>query len=263
MKLLCLNIGIKIDNSDEVCDLIISQNADIVVLQEVMRHFDDSVSHMYKSERIIRNTTKTILPFAFFGPLFIAKDFTKNGKIHRNLGGFVEQGNEIFTRFKINEATNEFYYGHYSYDSDRTNFYRDDHSRAVQVIELNINDKKLQIINVHGTYSKDKQDTKRSIKQCNYILNVAKRKKIPTIIAGDFNLFPDTESINILNKQFRNLINEYGITSTRPSFDDGMDRGDNIVDYIFISDDIKVNNFNIINTQISDHFPLFLDFDIL
>ena len=96
-----------------------------------------------------------------------------------------------------------------------------------------------------------------------YILEAAKRKNIPTIIVGDFNLFPETKSIGILNKEFKNLIDEYKIKSTRPTFDDGTDKGNNVVDYIFVNDKIKVNEFGVINTNISDHLPLILDFDIL
>ncbi|MCK5025267.1 MAG: hypothetical protein KAS15_01655, partial [Nanoarchaeota archaeon] len=91
----------------------------------------------------------------------------------------------------------------------------------------------------------------------------AKRKDIPTIIVGDFNLFPESKSIQILNKEFRNLIDEYNITTTRPDFVDSRDVGNNVVDYIFVNDKIKVNNFKVFNTIISDHFPLILDFDII
>jgi len=32
---------------------------------------------------------------------------------------------------------------------------------------------------------------------------------------------------------------------------------------LFVNNKIKVNNFRVINTNISDHLPLVLDFDIL
>ena len=54
MKLISFNIGIKIDNSKEIGNFIKSQNADIVAFQEIIRHFDEPVFDMYKSEKHIK-----------------------------------------------------------------------------------------------------------------------------------------------------------------------------------------------------------------
>ncbi len=263
MKLISFNIGIKIDNSQEIGNFIKSQNADIVAFQEIIRHFDESVLEMYKSQKDVKKIIGKKLPYSFFGPQWIADAMRKNGNMHRDFNGFVEQGNEIISKFPILNATNEFYHKHYSLELEWANFHTEDHPRCVQIVELNVNDKNLQVLNLHGLYSRDKQDSERTINQCRYILEVAKRKNIPTIIVGDFNLFPETKSIGILNKEFKNLIDEYGIQSTRPNFNDGTDKGTNVVDYIFVNDKIKVNNFEVININISDHLPLILDFDIL
>lgn len=263
MKLISLNISIIIDNAKQVGEFITSQKPDIVAFQEIIRHFDESVFDMYKSKSVIEKIIGKELPYSFFWPLFIAKDFKHNGVISRDMGGYIEQGNEVITRFPIIEATNNFYYKAYSYDSDRTNFKTEDHSRALQVVKLNTHGNELQILNVHGTYSKDKKDSERSIAQCKYILTMAKKENIPTIIVGDFNLFQDTQSIQILDKEFRNLINEYNISTTRPDSKDNLDIGNNVVDYIFVSDKIQVNTFQAYKTDISDHYPLILDFDIL
>jgi endonuclease/exonuclease/phosphatase family metal-dependent hydrolase len=263
MRLISLNIGIKIDNSIGVGEFIESQKPDIVAFQEILRHFDESVFDMYKSKQNITKIIGKRLHFSFFGPLFTTDALRKNGKMHLNYNGFVEQGNEIISKFPITSASNEHYYKNYSLELEWANFHTDDHPRAVQIVELNVNNKRLQVLNIHGLYSRDKKDSKRTIAQCKYLLNAAKRKDIPTIIAGDFNLFPNTKSIQMLNKEFRNLIKEYKIISTRPNFNDGIDVGNNVVDYIFVNDMIKVNNFEVISTDISDHYPLILDFDII
>lgn len=263
MKLICFNIGIKIDNAKAVAEFIKSQNPDIAAFQEIIRHFDDSVFEMYKSKSDIEKIIGKKLPYSFFGPQWIADAMRKNGKMHRDFNGFVEQGNQVISKFPITTATNEHYYKQYALELEWGNFHTEDHPRSVAIVELNVDGKKLQILNLHGLYSKDKQDSERTIDQCKYILKAAKRKNIPTIIAGDFNLFPDTKSIQILNNEFRNLIDEYKITSTRPDFDDGTDSGNNVVDYIFVNDKIKVNSFETFETDISDHLPLILDFDII
>ena len=263
MKLISFNIAIFIDNSKQVGEFIKSQNPEIVAFQEIIRHFDESVFQKYKSKLHVEQIIGDKLPYSFFGPLWITDVNIKNGKVYREYGGFIEQGNEVISKYPIVSATNEHYYKSYEYSADRTNFYTEDNARSVQIVELNINGKIIQILNLHGTYSKNKCDNERTIKQCKYVLDAAKRKDIPTIIVGDFNLFPESKSIQILNKEFRNLIDEYNITTTRPDFVDSRDVGNNVVDYIFVNDKIKVNNFKVFNTIISDHFPLILDFDII
>src|SRR3989338_11600764 len=260
MKLISFNIGIKIDNSKLIGGFIESQKPDVVAFQEIVRHFDESVFEMYKSKSNIEKIIGKRLPYYFFGPQWITNAMKKNGKMHRDFNGFVEQGNEVISKFPIISATNEHYYKHYSLELEWANFHAEDHPRSLQIVELGVNNKRLQILNVHGLHSRDKQDSKRTLAQCKYILNATKRKNIPTIIAGDFNLLPDTKSIQILNKKFRNLINEYNIASTRPDFNDGTYTGNIVVDYIFVNDKIKVNSFQVFNTNISDHFPLILDF---
>lgn len=263
MKLISFNIGIKLDNPKKIGDFIKSQKPDIVAFQEIVRHFDESVFDMYKSKYHIEQIIGKRLPYSFFGPQWITDAMRKKGKMYRDFNGLVEQGNEVISKFPIISATNEHYYKNYSLKLEWADFYTEDHPRSLQIVELNMNNKKLQILNLHGLYSRNKQDSKRTIAQCKYVLGAAKRKEIPTIIVGDFNLLPNTKSIQILNKKFRNLIDEYNITLTRPNFNDGMETGNNVVDYIFVNDKIKVNNFEVVHTNISDHFPLILDFDII
>lgn len=75
-------------------------------------------------------------------------------------------------------------------------------------------------------------------------------------------MLPNTESIELFNNELVNLIDKYNIKSTRPNFDDGLDKGNMVCDYIFVNDKIKVNDFKVIESNISDHLPLILDFDI-
>ena len=79
------------------------------------------------------------------------------------------------------------------------------------------------------------------------------------ILAGDFNLRPDTKSIKMLEADMKNLIIEYGVKSTRSNL---HKRPEKFADYIMVSDKIKVNNFEVIYRHVSDHLPLLLDFSI-
>jgi endonuclease/exonuclease/phosphatase family metal-dependent hydrolase len=261
MKLISLNTGMKLDNIKNIIDFLKDQNADILALQEVTRHLEDTVHTQYQKEKKLTDELK--YAYKFYAPLWIANAIKKNGEITRDFGGDIEQGNEIFSKYKLTEATNELFYNHYSYMFDWTNWYTQDHARAIQIVELEIQPgKNLQVLNLHGIWTQDKHGDDRTRKECEYIVKAAKRKNIPTIIAGDFNLLPNTESIAILNKEFRNLTLEFNIQNTRPDFKDTLETGNNAIDYIFVSEDVKVRDCNVPQVEVSDHLPLMLEFEI-
>jgi endonuclease/exonuclease/phosphatase family metal-dependent hydrolase len=138
-----------------------------------------------------------------------------------------------------------------------------------QYILVKKNGKKLHILSVHGkTHPGHKFDTAVRVKQSERIIEFMKDKEGAKIIGGDFNLMPYTKSIDIIEKAgYRNLIKEFKIKSTRNriSWEQFKDRPGFIkqffADYVFTSEEIKVNAFRVPDVEISDHLPLILDFD--
>lgn len=260
MKLLNLNICIKLDNNDKVMDLIKEQNPDICTFQEVMNGTEESCFEMYQSKNKL--VAMQDYPFSEFAPLFIAKGVSKDGVITRDFGGKAEQGSLILSKYNITKHDNQFYYNEYRYEYDATDFREKDWCRSIQNAILDIQDKKIQIINVHGIWNKDKIGDDRTIAQSEFILSQI-REDIACIVLGDFNLLPNTKSIQMINRKMKNLIDIYSIKSTRPTFNDGLDKGNIVCDYIFVNDKIKVNDFKVLQSNASDHLPLLLDFEIL
>lgn len=259
MKLLNLNLCIKLDNTDKVIKLINKENADICTFQEVMNGIEESCFDMYKSKHKLVEIKN--YKYSKFAPLFIAKGVSKNGKITRDFGGDAEQGALILSKYNIIKHYNQFYYNEYKYEYDATEFREKDWCRSIQNSILDINGKRLQIINVHGIWNKDKIGDERTIKQSEFILSKI-IDNIPCIVLGDFNLLPEAESIKLINNKMINLIDKYNIKTTRPNFDDGLDKGDLVCDYIFVNDKIRVNDFKVLESDASDHLPLLLDFEI-
>ena len=134
-----------------------------------------------------------------------------------------------------------------------------DHGRAIQHVTLNLKDSPITIINFHGLWKKgiNKTDTIDRINQSKKIVEFIQNLSNDFILCGDFNLLPDTESIAILERAgLRNLIKEYGITSTRTTFYTTPDR---YADYIFVSKEIEVKDFRVLPEEVSDHSALFLE----
>jgi len=109
---------------------------------------------------------------------------------------------------------------------------------------------------------KKKNGNAETLKACKKILALAKEVNYPTIIAGDFNLFPDTPSMQVFYKDFISLVDKYNISTTRPKNNELSHLKRNVVDYILVSKDIKVKSFEVLDSDVSDHLPLILDFEI-
>lgn len=262
MKLVNINVGIKVANTQEVAAFLKEQNADFVAVQELVRHLEPSVLEEYRSKADLEAGLGGLYPHVFFGPLWTTDAFRAKDEIFRNFGGHIEQGNELLSKFPFLSATNEFYYKSFSYEIDWSNWRNEDHGRAALVAEFEVHGKRLRIINVHGIWTADHRGDDRTVAQCNYIMEAAHRSNVPTIITGDFNLLPDTDSLAVLNSNFKNLITEYNITATRPDFSDDLESGRVVEDYIFVNDGIDVKSFTVPDSSISDHLPMILDFEM-
>lgn len=65
-----------------------------------------------------------------------------------------------------------------------------------------------------------------------------------------------------LTKNFTSLVDEYNVSTTRPKTNELSHLERNVVDYILASKGVKVRSFEIVRSDISDHLPLVLDFEI-
>jgi endonuclease/exonuclease/phosphatase family metal-dependent hydrolase len=133
------------------------------------------------------------------------------------------------------------------------------HSRNLQWLECHVNQKIYSILNVHGLWNgMGKTDTPERISQSQRIREFMDTINTPKILCGDFNLRPDTESMHIIEKDMINHIELNKITSTRTSLYPKVEK---YADYIFTSPEITVNQFGVLKDEVSDHAPLFLDFE--
>jgi endonuclease/exonuclease/phosphatase family metal-dependent hydrolase len=145
-----------------------------------------------------------------------------------------------------------------SYDKeDDTN----DHDRKMQWVHIKQGKKDLLIMNVHGHWdASGKNDTPNRIVQSTAINEfIESVPYTPKILVGDLNLNLNTQSITLLEKYFINLVKDHGIATTRTELYEGEDRH---ADYVFVSSEVFVNSFKVLPDVVSDHAPLFIDFDL-
>lgn len=265
MKLLTLNVSLFDSNNSKLSKFLSEQKADIVCFQEVTRDLDKGAFKKHISKNAIDKATNK-LEFDFFGPNevfgpFVLKEFHGQKNFHFDPGGMMEIGNYTKSKYPITKAQNIFLEGHFSYETDYSNWPDEDY-RAVLVIDLNIGKNSLKVINYHGIWTKDKQGNEKTLSACKKINQFAMDARGEVIICGDFNLFPDTPSMKVFQGNFISLVDLYNVKATRPSSNELSMQSRNVVDYILLSKNINVRSFNVLDTDVSDHLPLVLDFDL-
>lgn len=130
--------------------------------------------------------------------------------------------------------------------------------RNLQFVKFNNNGKDFTVANLHGLWNGNgKGDAPERIEQSRKVKMFLDSMGGAKILCGDFNLAPDTESLAILEQDMKNLVKEYGVTSTRSNF---YTKPEKFADYILVSPEVKVIDFKVLQVPVSDHLPLLLQF---
>lgn len=121
------------------------------------------------------------------------------------------------------------------------------------------------ILNFHGLWNAGpKTDTEDRIAQSLTVKQFLEKTPGSKILCGDFNLLPETQSMKIIETGMRNLIREHDVKSTRTVLYRHYDNPEepNFADYVLLTPDVKVLNFEVLPDIISDHSPLYLEYKI-
>ena len=265
MKLLSLNVALFEANNSKLTKFLQNEKPEIICLQEVVREIEETVSPEFVTKGPVDKASSN-LEYSFYGPNsvmhnFDMEDFHGQEHFRFDLGGLAEMGNYVRSKFKIVKGQNIFLENHFTYTTDYSNW-PDEDFRAVLVVDLIINDKPVRVLNYHGIWTRGKLGNDKTLAACQKINTLALETKGEVIICGDFNLFPDTPSMKLFEGNFTSLVDKFNIKTTRPVSNElnGSDR--NVVDFVWVSKGIKVKNFEVLDSDVSDHLPLILEFDI-
>lgn len=175
----------------------------------------------------------------------------------------VPYGNATFVRNGISHIGTDFLH----LSSVPTHFSKG----SALVTQLKMGENVIAVCNVHGCAAPvEKRDCDERIKASEEIIGFMQQLGGHALIAGDFNLFPDTRSIEIFDEVgYTNLINAHEITTTRgtlvkqlhPEYGIPPSEFQEFADYVFVTSGIRVNRFEVPDLPISDHLPMILEFD--
>ena len=226
----------KVVDLQRIADLIKSNNADFVGLQEV----DRGVERTSKIDIVDSLAKLTGMYYSFY------KNINYQGG---------KYGNAILSRYKIICDTNLYY-----------NMIREGEQRGLLQIEVKINSDTVIFMNTHIDYRED--DTERLLNVGELIQTSLKFTKYPIIVCGDFNDVPTSRTIKKMREYFTDVFLALNKDSVKTFPTEAPDKK---IDYIFILDknlDInKSNTLKIINAQViqsiaSDHLPIMAQFEI-
>lgn len=222
------------------------QNVDVFCLQEIWQTMDTSLIEAM-DERLVTNLLAEIaasLPGCnfYFRPQY--RNIYGLATFVRKEIRVIEEG-ELFV-FKEQGFENPVAIGN--------------HARNIQYVTLQTQSGPITVINFHGLWNGlGKTDTADRILQSQKIADFINSLNNPCVLAGDFNLSPETQSLRILEEACpRNLVTEYGVTSTRTSY---YRKPGKFADYV-LCNEIEVAAFEVLPDEVSDHAPLMVSIEV-
>lgn len=248
LKFLCLNLWQGGNLLDEAIAWIKQEDPDVIAMQEVYDGKDPSWERRFRSMDVLREALG--YPHAAFAPAFL----------ERTAFGKVEQGNAVFSRFPMTESAPIFYDVPYGEREDKPEYFERT-PRNLQRVALDVNGIEMDIFNTQGVWGKDGRDNERRI-EMGRVIAEAVRDAANVILAGDFNVNPDTESVSRIERELGNVFKD-GLASTfnmkqktNPVFATA------VVDMVFVSPTMTVVSKSCPNVNVSDHLPLLVTLEI-
>lgn len=136
---------------------------------------------------------------------------------------------------------------------------------AALVVELAGANGSIFVCSVHGLPEPgSKLDTPERLHQSRDIIEYFASVPGPKIVMGDFNLMPQTGSVQMFkNAGYKNLIEDFAIKTTRNHYawDRFPDSEQLFADYTFVSPEVNVTGFRVLDDNVADHLAMQLRVD--
>ncbi len=257
-KFITLNVwrgGVLMDN---VIHFIKKEDPDILTLQEVQNGYDKTLPENFRTIELFKKNLE--YKNYYYSPSFAEK--TKYG--------LVDNGSAILSRYPFEAAKTVFIEFYYRQRSEGTNSdkYSEENIQAflntprnLQWVDIKIGKSELSIFNLHGIWGLDGKDNPRRLQMGEKIIEEI-RKKENVILAGDFNMQPDTQTIANIEKYVRNVFKDELESTFNMKRKTNSELRKAAVDMVFASSKIKVIDHYCPIVDVSDHLPLVCVFEI-
>lgn len=241
MKLLQLNAwSLRLEPA--VVQLLDREDPDIVCLQEVVST---------ESGRKMLGCIQEVLALHEFDYYYFSPLVRFNYMHHK-----AERGNMILSKHPIAFAHEFWTAGEFQEDFTKDISY--DAARNVVHCQIDTPAGLLHVLTTHGYHiAEHKRGDEHTLAACRQTVEYIETLEGPVVLTGDFNLVPNSESMQILNTKLRNLTLEHKVGTTR----NHLTAKTEPCDYI-LTRDIEFENFAVLDDVVSDHLALTLQFDV-
>lgn len=248
MILSVLQLNINADNFwDALIPFVTTNDFDVLMLQEVIGK-DTKVGNINcKIDCFV--ALEKILGEKYHGELVIAERFTSSQTAY--------MGNAIFYKKEFllqKKQTLTLKASLTPFSSEATHF--DDQGRALLHLTLAIAGKPISFLTTHLAWAENSEEHPHQTEQATGLIEYLKTVPHPFVLAGDFNLNPQQPTIKTINTFAKNLTSNFGITNTVNSRTHRAKGLTTAVDYIFVTEDIIVKDFRVLEEDLSDHLAL-------
>lgn len=251
MKINLLQLNVNGDNYwDKLIPFLTSHDFDVMQLQEMTGK--DTKTGILHSQRDVFLDLQKILKDKYNAVGTIAQRYTSSPTSYMGNATFFKKNISLLYKKEIEIET---YNG--PFPSESHTF--EGVGRKLLHLTLAIENKQVSFINAHLAWAKTPTEEPHQTEQGKKVFSYLESVAHPFILSGDFNLDPLQPTVQKFNALARNLTDEYQVTNTlnprthraKSLFPKGV-----AVDYIYVSNDVAVNNFSVITEDISDHFGL-------
>jgi len=231
--------------------------ADLIFIQEAYNGHGADLDERFKTAEVLKSDFPDF--FADFAPAYCDE---------RAIEGPIDDGQLILSRWPILEAENIFLdlpYAKYDQDKLAATTNPEDFKNFpsnIQKVDLNLPTGPVRLLNVHGPVNHaGQEDDQRRLKFADLILaNLTSQ----TIVAGDFNVQRQTQTIRQLEARLTNVFGDELATSFNVKQKDLVKYpgyAAATVDMILVTPQIQVLSHSCPQVDISDHLPLVVELE--
>ena len=252
-KFISLNLWIGGLLFDDILAFLEKENADIVVLQEVMDAKDEKLPAHYYSLKSLQ--AKLNYPYTDFAPTLVNKlPWVK-----------VTEGNAVLSRFPIKDRGVAYFEEPFDETKLRDIFDPSTYSttpRNLEHVVLDTPAGDINIFNFQGVWDLDGDNVSPQREKMRDIILRETAGKSNVILAGDTNAKYTNPVMQDIEKHLTNVFGDSLTTSFNMRRKDNPGYATAVVDIIYISPNIRVVDKSCPDIDISDHLPLVATFEL-
>lgn len=223
---------------DRIAGLIAAHEVDVVALQEVDSYWAERSAFADQPGELAEKLGMEV----FYAPIYdLEPAASQEGRRRYGLA--------VLSRFPIIEQTN--------HELTRQT-YEDEVIKlpGFPAVTLDVGGARLHVYNTHLDYRPD--PTIRQI-EISEMLEIIEDVEGPTILLGDLNARPDAAEMDTVFAQF---VDAWGVRGSGDGFTFPAGEPDRRIDYILVSENIRVDSVAVLESTASDHRPVVADLTI-